>query len=161
MNPHILSRPLSEIQVQKVGDLVKLNCSARGLPLPKVKWLKDGSIVSTEAHSENDVIISKVVIQRFKPSDAGIYTCLFENDKNERAEANTSLSMLTVYSFCFATFDGKLVPGFKEKSFCDVIFQLSRDCLSQINTSRESVMYINGNHTNNILWIELYTVPVN
>ena len=87
-----MSSPLSEIQVQKVGDSVTLNCSSRGLPLPKVKWLKDGSIISMEGHNENNLVKSEVVIHRFKPSDAGFYTCLFENDKNGTAEANTSLS---------------------------------------------------------------------
>ena len=92
-----MSSPLGEIQVQNVGDSVKLNCSARGLPLPKVKWFKDGRIISMEAHGENDLIKSEFVIHDFKPSDAGIYTCLFENYKNGTAEANTSLSMFTVF----------------------------------------------------------------
>ena len=101
-----MSSPLGEIQVQNVGDSVKLNCSARGLPLPKVKWFKDGSIISMVAHGENDLVKSEVVIHHFKPSDAGIYTCLFENEKNGTAEANTSLSMFTVHFFlCLMSFD--------------------------------------------------------
>ena len=88
-----MSSPLGEIQVQKVGASIKLNCSSRGLPLPKVKWFKNGSIISMEGYSENDLMKSEIVIHHFKPSDAGIYTCLFENDKNGTAEANTSLSM--------------------------------------------------------------------
>lgn len=85
--------------MQSVGDSVKLNCSARGLPLPKVKWFKNGSMISTPAHQENDLIKSEVVIHAFQPSDAGIYKCLFENEKNGTVEANTTLSMSTVY-FC-------------------------------------------------------------
>jgi len=91
-----VSSPSSEIRVQNVGDSVKLNCSARGLPLPKVKWFKDGSIISTAAHKKNDLIKSEVLIHRVNSSDAGIYTCLFENDKNGTAEANTTLSMPAV-----------------------------------------------------------------
>lgn len=93
VNPFIVSSPSTEIQVQNVGDSVKLNCSARGFPLPEVKWLKDGTIISTAAHEENDLIKNEFVIYRFQPSDAGIYSCLVENDKNGTAEANTSLSM--------------------------------------------------------------------
>lgn len=96
MNPYIVSSPPSEIQVQNVGDSVKLSCSARGLPLPKVKWFKDGSIISTAAHEENDLIKSEFLIRRFKPSDVGTYRCLFENDKNGTAENSTILSMSTV-----------------------------------------------------------------
>ena len=93
MNPFIVSSPFNEIQVQNVGDSVKLNCSARGLPLPKVKWFKDGRRVFSKAkHDVTDIIRSELVIHRFKPSDAGVYKCLFYNDKNGTAEANTTLS---------------------------------------------------------------------
>lgn len=98
MNPSIVSSPPSEIRVQNVGDSLHLNCSARGLPLPKVKWFKDGRTISSTAHQENDLVKSEFVIHRFKPSDAGIYTCLFENDKNGTAENSTILSMRT-FSF--------------------------------------------------------------
>lgn len=103
VNPYIVSSPANEIQVQNVGDSVKLNCSARGLPLPKVKWFKDGSIISTAVHQDNNFIKGEFVIHRFKPGDAGIYSCLFENDKNGTAEANTSLSKCTVdlFMFCY------------------------------------------------------------
>lgn len=88
-----MSSPSNEIQVQHVGNTVKLNCSARGLPLPRVKWFKDGRLVISKVkHDVTDVIKSEFVIDRFKPSDAGIYKCLFYNDKNRTAEANTSLS---------------------------------------------------------------------
>lgn len=88
-----MSSPSYEIQVQNVGDTVKLNCSARGLPLPKVKWFKDGRLVISKAkHDVTDVIKSEFVIHRFKPSDAGIYKCLAYNDNNGTAEANTTLS---------------------------------------------------------------------
>ena len=101
VNPYIVSSPPSEIQVQNIGDSVRLNCSALGLPLPKVKWLKNGSIISTAAQEENDLIKSEVVIVRLKPSDAGIYTCRFENEKNGTAEANTTLSMSVVHFVLF------------------------------------------------------------
>ena len=94
VNPYMVSSPPSEIQVSNVGDSVKLNCSARGSPLPKVKWLKDGRrVISTAVHNEKDSIDSELVIHRFKPSDAGTYTCLFFNYKNGTAKANTTLCM--------------------------------------------------------------------
>ena len=96
-----MSSPPSKIQVQNIGDSVRLICSARGLPLPKVKWLKNGDIISMAAQEENDLIKSEFVIVRFKPSDAGIYTCLFENEQNGTAEANTTLSMSVVHFVLF------------------------------------------------------------
>lgn len=92
-NPIIVSSPSNEIQVQNVGDAVRLNCSASGMPLPKVEWYKDGRLVPFKAkHYVTDAIKSEFVIHRFKSSDAGIYKCLFRNDKSGTAEANTSLS---------------------------------------------------------------------
>ena len=93
MNPYIVSSPPNEIQVPNVGDSVKLNCSARGSPLPKVKWFKDGRpVISSVAMQDGkDLIKSEFVIHQFKESDSGTYTCLFYNDKNWKAEANTTL----------------------------------------------------------------------
>ena len=94
VNPYIVSSPPSEIQVQNVGDTVRLNCSAGGTPLPKVTWFKNEKrVISAAVHVGNDLIKSELVIHNFRPSDAGIYTCVFYNDKNVTAEANTSLSM--------------------------------------------------------------------
>ena len=89
MNPYIVSRPANEIQVQKLGDTVRLNCSSGGLPLPKIIWLV--------VHGGIDLTKSELTINHFKPTDAGMYTCLFYNEKNATADAKTSLSM---FFFC-------------------------------------------------------------
>ena len=95
-----MSSPPSEIQVQHVGDTVKLNCSAGGSPLPKVTWLKNGRpVIPTLVNDRNDLTMTEVIILRFKPNDTGIYTCLFYNDKNTTATANTSLSISISYLF--------------------------------------------------------------
>ena len=92
-----MSSPPSEIEVENVGDTVKLNCSAGGSPLPKVTWLKDRRrIILKGMNDENDLVKTDLVIPRFRPSDAGIYTCVFYNERNVTAEANTSLSMSNV-----------------------------------------------------------------
>ena len=89
-----MSNPPSEIQVQNVGDSVKVNCTARGSPLPKVKWFKDkNDVIPMATHGEKDSIRSEIRISDFKPSDAGNYSCVFQNDKNATATASTSLSM--------------------------------------------------------------------
>ncbi|KAL9962840.1 hypothetical protein ACROYT_G031985 [Oculina patagonica] len=95
VNPSIVASPPSEIQVPNVGDSVKLNCSARGSPLPKIKWFKDGRRVNaTEMHDGKDSIKSEFIIHHFEPKDDGTYTCLFHNDKNRTAEANSTVSLV-------------------------------------------------------------------
>ena len=95
-----MSSPPSGIQVENVGDTVRLNCSAGGSPLPKVAWFKDGRHIMSRAMNDGcDLIKTEFVIHRFNPIDAGIYTCLFYNDKNVSVEAKTSLSMSIVFYF--------------------------------------------------------------
>ncbi|KAL9961628.1 hypothetical protein ACROYT_G030610 [Oculina patagonica] len=95
VNPNIVSSPPSEIQVPNLGDSLNLNCSARGSPLPNVKWFKDGRrVIANTIHGGKDSIKSEFIINRFMPSDTGTYTCLFYNDKNETAEANTTLTLV-------------------------------------------------------------------
>ena len=97
VNPYIVSSPPREIQVKNVGDNVKLNCSARGSPLPKVKWFKDKTkVISSATYDDKNSIRSEILINRFMPSDAGNYSCVFENDKNGTATASTILSMSTI-----------------------------------------------------------------
>lgn len=99
-----MSSPPSEIKVQHVGDTVKLNCSAGGSPLPKVAWFKNGRRVFSRAENDgNGLVKSEMVIHRFKPSDTGIYSCLFYNGKNMTAESNTSLSMLDFIFYNYLT----------------------------------------------------------
>ena len=100
MNPYIVSSPPREIQVQNIGDSVKLNCSARGSPLPKVKWLKDkNNVIPMATQDDKDSVRSEILIARFKPNDSGNYSCVFQNDKNGTATASTSLSRWIMISF--------------------------------------------------------------
>ena len=95
-----MSSPPKEIQVQNIGDSVKLNCSARGSPLPKVKWLKDNNnVIPMATRDDKDSVRSEIIIARFKPNDSGNYSCVFQNDKNGTATASTSLSRWMMISF--------------------------------------------------------------
>ena len=70
MNPYIVSSPPNEIQVQHVSDTVKLNCSARGSPLPKITWFKDvPRVFSRTVGDGKGLIKSEMVIHHLKPSD--------------------------------------------------------------------------------------------
>ena len=96
----MISSPPSEMLVQKVSDYVKLNCSSSGSPLPKVKWLKDGKVISEAGYSAVDLTMSELIISSFKPSDTGLYICRFYNSKNSTVEASTNLGMSNSYPVC-------------------------------------------------------------
>ena len=89
--------------MQHLGDSVSLSCSAGGSPLPKVKWFKEGRpITTTTVPDGNGVTESKLVILGFQPSDAGKYACLFYNDKNDTAEATTSIGKHIIHLKAFS-----------------------------------------------------------
>ena len=89
------SRRLIQTQFSGCFELHTQKQGAGVLDLyPNVKWFKDAQrVVSTAKGHGEDYIMSEYVIHHFKPSDAGIYTCVFYNDRNETVEANTKLSM--------------------------------------------------------------------
>lgn len=91
VNPHIVSSPTNKIQVQHVGESVNLSCSAGGTPLPKIQWIKDERRVISAEHDGNGLKWGELVSHQLRPNDAGNYTCLFYNEKNATAVANTVL----------------------------------------------------------------------
>ena len=99
VNPNMVFSPPNEIYVQNVGDTVKLNCSAGGAPLPRVKWLRNGKrVYSTAVFHEHNLITSELVIRGFQPRNVAIYKCIFYNEKNVTAEASTSLGKFTEFT---------------------------------------------------------------
>lgn len=144
VNPYIVSSPPSKIEVGSVGDAVTLNCSARGSPLPRITWFKRGKrVVSTEEDDGSDLLKSGVVIPSFQHSDAGVYTCLFYNDKNMTTEATTSLSLASCGN-PGAPQNGqkrglRYWPGESVSFVCDPQYHLTgsviRTCLSSGNWS--------------------------
>jgi hemicentin len=71
----------------RVGDDVSLVCTARGHPMPYIKWLHNGHIIekgtsSTVRSSVADrslVEEHKLTLQHVEITDAGKYTCLASN----------------------------------------------------------------------------------
>ena len=60
---------------------------------------RDGKrVYSTAVFHEHNLITSELVIRGFQPRDVAIYKCIFYNEKNVTAEANTSLGIYKSYS---------------------------------------------------------------
>lgn len=78
--PHFTNRPAREIKKQE-GLSVRLLCSARGSPYPKITWLKNGRVL----HYNNSRIsffrgAKELKIERIVVADSGVYQCFAEND---------------------------------------------------------------------------------
>ena len=73
---------------------------------------RDGKrVYSTAVFHEHNLITSELVIRGFQPRDVAIYKCIFYNEKNVTAEANTSLGIHKSYS-CSSNRKRKLLREF-------------------------------------------------
>lgn len=69
-----------------VGTGVELNCKVKGLPLPTVTWLFNGSVVITTSvrfmnKKTNDLVLLGVTLD-----DSGFYTCYANNTFGQARE---------------------------------------------------------------------------
>ena len=87
--------------VTKVHDSVRLQCAARGSPVPSLEWSKDGVVVSTNTTSKSaDEVKGELIIPSFGPSHQGVYKCFFKNYENGTAEiATTTGTQIIIYRF--------------------------------------------------------------
>ena len=56
-----------------IGDNLRINSQAKGLPAPNITWTKQGRIVG------NDTL----VLNRVTPNDSGVYLCSAHNQAGE------------------------------------------------------------------------------
>lgn len=68
--------PSSSISVSSIGASVRVNCSARGSPLPKITWYKNNVSVPVINNVTKDEVAAELVIGQFHPSDQATYTLL-------------------------------------------------------------------------------------
>uniref|UniRef100_A0A8C6YIL3 Hemicentin 1 n=1 Tax=Nothoprocta perdicaria TaxID=30464 RepID=A0A8C6YIL3_NOTPE len=74
----------SEVSVLQ-GESIQLVCSAEGVPVPVVQWLKDGQAVAREESQRTRVTPDGSTLNIFRalPSDTGKYTCVATNPAGE------------------------------------------------------------------------------
>lgn len=68
--------PKSEVTVKDFDSPVRVNCSARGVPLPNITWYKDGVKMPTKITIIGDEVIGELNLERVRPSDQGDYKCV-------------------------------------------------------------------------------------
>ncbi|XP_015755538.1 PREDICTED: uncharacterized protein LOC107335079 isoform X2 [Acropora digitifera] len=82
--PVFTSTPPTSITVQNNGGTIRLNCSAKGSPLPKITWYKDSVIINSTTTITGDEVTSKIEISQFGLLDQGTYTCVAHNEYNDK-----------------------------------------------------------------------------
>ena len=79
IQPPMISQP-PENTVTRLGDPIRLNCTAEGHPAPTYEWYKDGVLIPDETESV-------LYIPEPSPEDRGNYTCKAINSEGETDES--------------------------------------------------------------------------
>lgn len=101
MNATILDSP--ENSTASIGMPVSFTCSASGVPLPDISWLKDGSLLNSDAYNITDttngtyLVRSVLVIENLQLTSAGKYSCTAFNNLTTGQETDTESFTLQVY----------------------------------------------------------------
>ena len=79
VEPPLITQP-PENTVTRLGDQIRLNCTAEGHPASTYQWYKDGVLIP-------DKIESVLYIREPSPEDRGNYTCKAINSEGETDES--------------------------------------------------------------------------
>ncbi|XP_047663711.1 protein sidekick-1 isoform X3 [Tachysurus fulvidraco] len=81
--PYFTAEPRRKM-MGEVEKSVNISCQARGVPMPKLEWYKDGVSLSKLNNPRYKVISSMgLQIRRLQPSDVGIFQCFARNTAGE------------------------------------------------------------------------------
>lgn len=68
--------PRSVVTLYEFDAPVRVNCSARGVPLPNITWYKDGVAMPTRTIIIGDEVIGELNLERLRPAEQGEYKCV-------------------------------------------------------------------------------------
>ena len=93
-SPPVFTRQLKDVHVVE-GGCTRFGVRFTGMPDPVLSWYKDGKPVQPDNRYDivHDEDSSALILKYGKPTDAGTYTCVAENDVG-KAETSAKLYML-------------------------------------------------------------------
>ena len=68
--------PPSVVTVNEFDIPVRVNCSARGVPMPNITWYKDGVPMPMRTIIVGDEVIGELNLERLRPPEQGDYKCV-------------------------------------------------------------------------------------
>ena len=96
--PVFSSTPSSSVSVPSIREALRVNCSARGSPLPTVTWYKNDVSVPVINKVTADEFTSELVIGQFQPADQATYKCVARNVYNDIIETSTRICKSSFYT---------------------------------------------------------------
>ena len=94
--PVFSSTPPSSVPVPSIREALRVNCSAKGSPLPTVTWYKNDVNVPVINKVTADEFTSELVISEFQPADQATYRCVARNVYNNTVETSTKICKSTL-----------------------------------------------------------------
>ena len=93
MSPQITTSPGDAVYLR--GESPQFTCTATGLPLPSISWLRDGSALSTGAKysitstSDDSLVTSTLIVLNLVLTDTGTFTCSASNSEGTVSSSYT------------------------------------------------------------------------
>lgn len=75
-----------------IGSNLTVECTASGVPIPKVKWYRDGNYVS---HQKLGLGQSSLILKNVSSEDAGMYVCKAINEVGGKRRSGEGYSFIT------------------------------------------------------------------
>ena len=94
--PVFSSTPSSSVSVPSIRESLRVNCSARGSPLPTVTWYKNDVRMPVINNVTDEEFTSELVIGEFQPADQATYRCVARNVYNDTVETSTRICKLSM-----------------------------------------------------------------
>ena len=79
-----LSSPTPSSQLLSAGQTAQFLCLVGGSPLPRLRWLKNGTLINTSADPGLEILGERVLsVRNVSQEDEGVYTCVASNSKGD------------------------------------------------------------------------------
>lgn len=112
----MVGKPPSSIIIKRLNDVVRLNCTAIGAPIPTMYWEKNGHQVPlAEINSTTGLglVKSEIILKQFVPNQLDVYSCVASNSPFSKTRLRTRVGNNFTISFFQAGFS----PASQLKSF--------------------------------------------
>jgi hypothetical protein len=96
--PQFLEEPVNNTKL--VGDNVTMSCSAYGIPVPSITWLKDGVPItdpSSVTSISGRISSTRLLLASLNFSDVAGYSCIASNNLVSLQTTNSSTATLTIH----------------------------------------------------------------
>ena len=94
--PVFSTTPPSSISVSSIREPLRVKCSAKGSPLPKVTWYKNNVSMHVINNVTEDEFTSELVIGEFQPAVQATYRCVARNVYNDTVETSSKICKSTL-----------------------------------------------------------------